>query len=1352
MIHVLLFLGLAFGGTWQPAESLRVPADTGLLIEQPGRARVLIDVTPADARIEATYEGLDIALQAGPGGTLLVPAHGTRRPVVLTASDDVSIRMWRESTWLQPIAWDRYERQLAAWARDGGDLPAAPAAIGGLAATWEARRAALESADELDSRFLTATMLYELEVVRARSVSDHGRELGDIVRVEPGGETALAVQGPGVLLLDARLGLPEGGFGAMEIGIERDGDWLGTRIRRAGEDPENPGLSWARRAEVFVPPGVHAFRITAGEEAFQVELAIERPRPSWRYADDLRDLEETAWPTGSVRAMEAAWVLADREDARDHAAEVLESAEPGSAAATLARSRLIATVDHPGEAVQLWLEDLTSPVVLFAIAERAAYRADIDATLVTPFAEALPDDPELLAALGDRVSGAFVRPRGEAIRWLAQLDARGSAASRWTELVLLEGTAEPRLVAQAPGVARVRLAEGEQAIVVLEDHPRGVPVVRLLAHEPVEYSVDELMLYGASELDEALEAVVEHRIAVQRGELLVLDPVAVVEGGLRVYEQQIAELPARWDLVEPGTPGQVAVTTYGGPGRVLAWTDDGRTWEMEVPAPLDPDVPSARFILPVAPFSNLVALESDDGIEASLALRRTSGSADRELPDPVGDPLEALNVASQILVGLLDEGGSGRAVADARLRRAGAFVALGYRGTARGEANLVLYLTGTTRRQREEARSPIAPGGFADAEGPATAAAALARDAQLPPLEPSTSADWLALLDQVSPTVRPYVYIEASRRRLLEGDVLGAWTLADSAGEAGIPTRRQAEYAGRFDVLTSLDRDGGVVHLRVERQPPDLDDGEYTMVREAALGMPWPGTEVAVVRGGREDRLAFAGGGALDLALLCRDEATRKNPPPCEVEVALNGVSEVVEIEDGHIATWSAVLPTDDHELLIRPLWDDHSAIVVRAELAGDLLPPVVTVPTHRLGRSGAGVTVLGPTLVKVRVHQGGPVTVAADGVTRVIEGVGVLPIAATGPVPVIVTGPGDALITMSRHDLAGLDAADLAVKPRAEAPEAPEPYGPSAWATWVWMNQVAHPARRTTAPMGLGGTFVFGGEVGDDVTTFPTALRHYPYAQGDIEWHQRVGLQRHWLHAQGIARLSIDGVPGGAFNGGWTWMPPNFAITADGAIWTSRSVGHGVLDAQVRYRRWVGMWWRVEPFVEGHWGVWTPPPTVKVDPKAWNTFGSQHPYGLGLGTHVDWRRRKDMRVRGTFRGYSNAGPSLDRISGRVGADVWVSDPLYVGVGTALEYRFQDEHRAFGFVRPSVDAYVTAPVWRAPSRRLMFDARARYYPQQNIADVRVRLVVELSQRRGLRDHAPIDEVYYVARELPEEQR
>lgn len=1347
MIHLLLFLSVALGATWQPAESLRVPADTELAIEQPGRARVLLEVSPPDAHIQAEHNGLELSLQAGPGGTLLVPAYGTQRPVVLTASSDVSIRMWRESNWLQPVAWDRYERRLAAWAAEGGELPQAPAAIGGLATTWEARREALVATDELDPRFLTATMLYELEVVRTRGIGDHARERGDVVWVDANGETAVAVEGPGVLLLDARVELPEGGFGAMEIGIERDGDWLGTRIRRAGEDPENPGLSWSRRTEVFVPPGFHAFRLTAGDTAYQVELSLDRPRPSWRYADDLRDLDEVAYPKGSVRAMEAAWVLADRQAAAEHAELLLDG--PADA---LARARRIETVEHPGEAVELWLEDLTSPVALAAIATRAAYRADVDATLVTPFAEALPDDPELLAALSDRVSGSFVRPRGEAIRWLAQLDARGSAASRWTELDLLEGDAESRLVAQAPGVARVRIAAGEEATVLLDPHPRGVPVLRLLALEPVEYAVDELMLYGAGQLFEALEGGVEHRVSVGRGELLVMDPDTVVDGGLRVYEQQIATLPASWELTEPGTPGQVAITTYGGPGRVLAWTDDGMSWEMEVPAPADPDIPSGRFILPVGTWSNLVALESDDGIEASMALRRTAGGSTHALPDPVGDPLEALRVASEILVGLLQDDAGGRAIADARLRRAGAFVALGYRGTARGEANLVLYLSGTTLRQRQEASSPIPPGGFAEAEGPATADAALARDGKLPPLEPSTSADWLALVPEVSSTVRPYVYIEASRRRLLEGDVLGAWTLADSAGEVGAAARRQAEYAGHWDVLTSLDRDGGVVELRVARQPPGPEDGEFAMVREAALGMPWPGTEVAVVRGGREDRLAFTGGGELALDLLCRDEATRKNPPDCAIEIVLNGVAETVQVPDGHVVRWTATVAADEHRLVIRPQWADYAAVVVRAELDGALLPPVVTVPTHRLGRSGAGVTVLGPTLVKVRVQRGGPVTVAADGLTRVIEEVGVLPIAASGPVPVIVTGPSDALVTLSRHDLAGLDPDSLVVKPRAEAPDTPEPYGPSAWATWVWMNQAAHPRSATPAPMGLGGTFAFGGEVGDDVTTFPTTLRHYLYLQGDIEWLQRVGLGRHWVHAQGIARTSIDGVPAGAFNAGWVWMPPNFAVTVDGALWTSRSAGHGVVDAQVRYRQWVGLWWRVEPFVEGHAGSWTPAPSVKVDPKAWNSFAADHPYGLGLGTHVDWRRRKDLRVRGTFRGYSNAAPSLDRVSGRVGADVWVGDPLYTGVGARLEYRFQDEHRDFGFVQPSLDAYVTVPVWRAPSRRLMFDTRARYYPMQNIADVRVRLVLELSQRRGLRDHAPIDEVYYVARELPEEQR
>lgn len=1350
MFLLLVLVAQAAAGSWLPEQTSRVLPEDVLYLEQATGRRILLQLDPPDTRVEVEYEGLDLGLAAGPAGTLLVPEYGTRRVIELRVLTEAKVRLWRESASFEPAIWDRYERELAAWAKEGGELPEAPAELGVLHHSWAARRAALEEADELDSGFLIATMLFELEVARARGITDHAREVGEPLWVAPGGESAVAVEGPGVLLLDARMELEVGEFGALEIGLERDGHWLGEWTRRASEDPENPGLSWARRSAIFIPPGVHAVRITAGQErGFWINPSIERPRPSWRYVRALDALHETEWPEGSVRRMEAAWVLGENEEAREAAFDLHE--RPGEA---LARVRLARLVEDPQHALRFWLEDLTDPLLLHAIAERAVLVRDIDPDLVVPFAELLPDDPELLAGLADRVARGFVRPRGEAIRWLAHLDARGSAASRWTSLPLLEGESEARLVSQSPGIARVRVSAGQEAQLLLPLHPRGIPVARLQADHAVTYRLDHVGLHGAGELFEGFEPDVPHLVEVLEGELLLLDPDHVVEGGERVYEQQIASLPAVWSLIEPGAPAQIAVTVYGGPGELLAWTDDGMTWTMSVSAPEVEGEPSAHFVLPMGPWSRIVGVDSDDDVEVSLALRRTVPRADRALPEPVGDPLEELEQASRFLVELLNADGTGQAIADQRLRRAGAFVALGFRGTARGEANLVLYLPGTTERQRQEARAPIAPGGFVAVVGPATADAALAREGRLPPLEPVEPEDWLDLVSLVRPDLQPFLYREASRLFLEQGRVLEAWKAADSAGPAGADEGRRAEYAGSWSVLSSLDRDAGVVNVRIQREPPTLlEDGLFAVTREASLGMPWPGAEVAVVRGGREDRLEFTGGGELVLEMLCRDETTRLDPKPCRVEIELNGVPEVVEIPDGRFGSWSAMLPADAHELILRPLWEDHSAVGVRAELDGELLPPVVTVSTHKVGRRGAGVTVLGPTLLRVRVHDGGPVTVSADGDSMEVVDSGVMAIEAEGPVSVMVTGPPGALITVARHDLDGPrhDPVER-LATRALAPDAPEPYGPSAWATWIWMNRVAHPLERTPRPMGDGGTLVLGAEVGDDVSIFPTDLRHWWYAQADAAWLYRVGTTRHWVDAQVLGRESLQLVPSVGARAGWTWMPPMLAASADLRTWRSFGAGHVALSTELRYRRWVGLWWRFEPFVQGHAGVWSPAPMGKVDPRAWTQFNVDHPWGIGLGAHADWRRHKDLRVRNTLRGYSNAGPSVDRLSGRIGADLQIADPIYTGVGATMEYRFQDLHRDFGFWRPSMDAYLTVPMWRSPTRRLVLDGRARYYPMQNLADVRVRVTLETSRRRGLRDHPPIDEVYYMARELPEGMR
>lgn len=1349
ILALLLLVTQAIAGSWLPEETLQVLAGEPVLLEQATGKRLLLQLDPPDARVEVDHGGLKVPIAAGPTGTLLVPAHGTGRFVELRIQSDAKVRLWRESATFEPAAWDRYERELARWARDGGQLPDAPAELGVLHDTWMARRAALEAADELDLGFLVATMLFELEVVRARGITDHARELGEAIWVGPGGEGAVAVEGPGVLILDARMELPDGGFGAMDIGLERDGVWLGEHTRRAGEDPELPGYSWARRSTLFIPPGVHAVRITGGEAGFWVSMAMDRPRPSWRWARAMEGLSETQWPEGSVRRMEAAWVLGDVEEARDAAFDLYE--KPGE---ELARVRLARLVADPNQALQFWLEDLTDPLLLHAIAERAVLVRDVDPDLVVPFAEALPHDPELLAALADRVANGFVRPRGEAIRWLARLDARGSAASRWTALPLLDGESETRLVSKAPGVARVLVAAGEQATLLLPEHPRGIPVARLYADDAVTYTLDGVGLHGAGELFEGLEPGIEHIVDVSEGELLLLDVDHAPFGGRRVYEQEIASLPAVWNLIEPGAPAQVAVTVYGGPGELLAWTDDGMTWAMEVPAPELEGEPSGHFILPMGPWSRIVGVESDDDVEVAMALRRTVQNTDRALPDPVGDPIEELSQASRLLVELLNAEGTGRSIADQRLRRAGAYVALGFRGTARGEANLVLYLQGTSERQRQEARAPIAPGGFVTVLGPATADAALAREGRLPPLDPVEPEDWIDLIPKVRDDLHPFLLREASRLFLEQGRVLEAWRTADAAGPAGADERRRAEFAGRWTLLNTLDRDAGVVNVQVRREAPDAEqDGIFAVMREASLGMPWRGEDVAVVRGGREDRLEFPGEGELELTLLCRDESTRKEPGPCRLEVELNDVVEEVEVPEGRFVTWSAMLPGGAHELVLRPLWEDHAAIVVHAELNGELLPPVVTAATHKVGRRGAGVTVLGPTLVRLRVHDGGPVTISADQQSLEISDRGVLAITTEGPVSVMVTGAPGSLITLARHDLNGSEV-DLVQRAaaRALAPDAPDPYGPSAWATWVWMNRVAHPLQPTPNPMGARGTLIFGAEVGDDVSVYPTDLRHWWYAQVDAGWFLRIGTTRHWVDARVMGRESLQLVPAVGARTGWTWMPPMVAASADLRTWRSLGAGHTALSAQLRYRRWVGLWYRFEPFLEGHVGVWSPPPGSKVDPRAWTQFGADHPWGIGLGAHADWRRYKDLRVRATLRGYSNAGPSVDRVSARIGGDLQVADPIYAGAGANLEYRFRDVHREFGYWQPSLDAYLTVPMWKGPTRRVVLDGRARYYPFQNLAEVRLRVTVEASERRGLRDHPPIDEVYYMARELPEGMR
>ena len=136
---LLLMAGTSLAGHWLPEAKVELAPAAPWPLEQPAGSRRLLQLAPPDVSIEAWADGARIPLADGPGGTLLLPARDTARVVEIRAAEPVEIAWWRESSEGESAAWDRYAADLHGWAVQGGQLPAAPAAIPSLELEWAAR-------------------------------------------------------------------------------------------------------------------------------------------------------------------------------------------------------------------------------------------------------------------------------------------------------------------------------------------------------------------------------------------------------------------------------------------------------------------------------------------------------------------------------------------------------------------------------------------------------------------------------------------------------------------------------------------------------------------------------------------------------------------------------------------------------------------------------------------------------------------------------------------------------------------------------------------------------------------------------------------------------------------------------------------------------------------------------------------------------------------------------------------------------------------------------------------------------------------------------------------------------------
>ena len=1301
-MNLLLLVSAAIAGQWIPQVPVGLPATTPVAMEQGSGTQLLLRPDPGDTHLVIWDGGTSIPLQEGPSDTWLLAAPDLTRSLTVESDQDAELHWWAETHQGEAAAWDRYEKDVIQWARTGGPIPPAPAAIDATTTLWEARRRAMEAADQIHVGFLIHSALLDLEEVRYRSSADHGQHPYRQQLLSTGESLQLDTTGPGVLDLDTRILMEDEEFHHYGVAIALDGQpWRQDHLF-ATEDPASLGWGWARRISVSIPPGEHSVAVEmlvdeAHPDAWgimRVEPVLDRLRPSLHVLGSAfphtRILPWSAAELPPIAAMERAFILGE-PNANELAEPLLDTV-----ADELARGRLIETVPNPEQALSLFNDAYPSPLLTLALARRWQRLGDVNPARLLQDADLLPMDPALLAALADALPSGFVRPRGDAIRRLAHESVLGLGLTRWTQLIPDDKSAPIRLEGSGGGVSRVRLRRLEHATVALPDSPREerFPVLRLSAEDWVRYRVDGAAREGRGDLHEALSPGL-HRVDVEEGELLLLDGM-LADGGTPVRDKAAGQLPNQWTLPDPGAPTDLEITVYGPPGDIVVGADDGEVWHIRH----QPDMGLqgvwtggstaagglSQHVITVGPWTRTLRVQGLDDLVVAVAMRRNVGGDDIPLPSPWPDPMATLASASQALVGETDI----TQRIEARLMRSAALEGIGLVVSSRTESRAVAAHPGATATQRAVGyalyRSTIPPIHTSEFPGPVTVDAALAWARIKMPKVPSGKA-LAGIAEQLSAPVSWPLHREASAAYLLEGDVVNAWVQAEQAGPLGRLARIQAAGAGDWQRVERVDRNGGTLHIQMPRSPPDESDGLQSMAREVMIGAPWPGEEYAVIRRDKKNEIRFEGEGELRLDLLYRDESFAIVPPPWDVPVTLDDETETHTLLESQPYTLTWDLPAGRHSVRVGPLPEEDRVIAIRATLEHQLLAPHMTVPMHRLGNVGVKATVAGPCLLRIRVHRDGPVYALVDGETREVNDVEIIPVRSTGPVLVTITGLPDATVTLSR------------LKP-CFVPDTPRPPLPSPLdmsipreavtrATQRWMNEVSVADPHLVQPLERGGTALGWLAIGNDSTGTRDDSQAYRYGAFGVGWRQRLENTRTWFSAQGQGRASVDGAPGASIEVEIISVPWPGATRGWVNVGSSGPAGHIDANLMHRHRFLLGPWWQVQPYLHGWAGLWSADPLDTVDPLAWNTYSAAHWLGLAGGSYLDWRPLRDARLR--FIGQLSSNPNLtfDHADLQLRSDIFAGDNTVLRLGPAMSYRFADGDRSEAYWRYNLTGTLT---------------------------------------------------------------
>ncbi len=1347
-LALLVLAQVAWAGHWLPEAEVELEPATPWLVDQQAGSRRLFRAEPAEVIIEAWSEGARIPLVDGPDDTLLLPAVSTSRQVELRTTAPVELQWWRESSQGEAAAWDRHVASLKTWAVQGGTLPPPPSSIPSLHLEWTARREAMVAMSELDPALLVQCALIELDAQRATSPASAAVELHEPIVLEIDEPGTLEVHGPGRVTLRTRAAVGTQGYTRYQMRVGLDHEPLRTHQMFTTEDEEHtPGWGWPRELTLSVPPGDYRIRYELVDTEAQdiqvvVEAQVERRRPSLAVAratfprlSPPGPRRETLGPVGRLETAH----LTGTGDVVELATSLLDGP-----AADLARARLIEHHPDPERASALYEEAPPKAVTALALARRWVEHRDVEPRVLLEAADLLPRDPALLAELADGLPWGFLRPRGRAIRSLAGLEEPSSDDSRWTQLAPARDKHHRRVEGAGAGIHRVGVGPEQVVDVILPEPAREhrFPVLRLEADEPTTYRIDGTQRRGMGSLHEAL-APGRHTVSSEQGTIFVMD-AALAEGGTPWRDKAVGPLPNRWVLPDPGAPGEVEVHAWGVQGPLLLSADDGATWELYEPP--DGDAPGeVEATLRVGASATELLIEGDPGAVASVALRRNNVEPEVVVPSPWPDPLGTLSSASRAMITTRDE----RQMADLRLLRAVSLGALGLVHSARHEARAVAAMPEASAYQRAQGkeiyRSTTPPVHTAEVPGPVTVDAALAWMGKLP-VETDSCESLSRIANTMVPPVSWAVHREAATCLLEQGDAVGAWTEASRAGALGRIARLRATASGDWQLVSRMDLDGGTRRVRLARQAPDEFDGVYDVVRELSLGAPWLPTEYSVLRRKRQSSIELEGEGELALELLCRDESYAVSPLPCSVTVRVDEQDHEVEIPEASIVRRTFTLDHGEHRVEVGPLGEQDQALAIRASLDGTPLPPQTELTAHLIGFQGARATVAAGSLIRLRVHVGGPLRLQVGGETRTVEDSEVLAVPGSGPVEVRIDGPPQSHFTLSRlHPCAVPEDQDRGFPPPLDT-NTPDPLAASV--TRHWMNEVARVRSDAAKPIGRGGTLTAWGGAGDDATGVRDSTAHYPYLGLGAGYLRRLDGSRHWFGLEAAGRFGIGALPGAHLDSQWTWAPSAHAVALSSSLGASGGAGHARLRGLYRFRTALGPWWNLQPYAALHAGWYSAAAEGEVDPLAWSSWSARHWAGGTLGSILDWRPMVDARIRMIADLDTNPDFTLDRARVELRTDTMVLPMAVLRLGPELGYRFVDQDRQEAYWRLAVKAGLSYAGYAKRTARWTFGVRGDYLPLENTLEGWLRFQWEWSHARGMRDRTPFDQVFTEAHDLP----